>query len=288
MRERRVPLLRAYYLLRHTSENRRGWFTPEEAVDALCAGLDLTEKRAHQLLAKGNGFFWVLSEQYVYVVGIARLANKLGLRLEGSTVYIPVDSLRSLQVFSAFVYAAWFVPYTRQKFQFRHVEDAVQTIYTGYKSISRARLREIFGITRQTQRSYEEITNMVVEQQVRRQPKGPNVEPSLTEHWLNGGRGSVFGYFDPQSPYLYVQATNRYAMNLPYKKGRRRAKKLSGGPNPHGAEARPYQRVYFDDLKAATRAVLKGRTPTGEAYVRTDTFVRLRRGTYFHVMDVVV
>ncbi len=280
-----APTLRAYYMLRHTSENGRGWHPYEAAVAVLVDRLGITEKRATQLLAKGSGLFWTLSGEFVYLFSVAKVGDLLEVNKEGYTVYLPEEVFEELRTFKAYLYASWFAQFTRKMVKYITVNGERVSVAAGYKSISRAALRELFGVTRQTQAEYEHITNMDVQPQVKRYEPGTDIP--LPEHILDGGRGGVYGFQDPNSLWIYKQTSNRFAINLPAKRGKRRVKPKGGLSSKHEAEADRFYRYYFVHRKSAETAVSKGRAPLGEVCVYTGRAIRLTKNQTFHILDVV-
>lgn len=279
-----TPALRAFYMLRHTAENGRGWHTVSGAIEVLVERLGITLKRANQLLNKGDGQFWTLSPEFVYLFGVKKLGEVLDLEKEGWTVYIPEEAFLGLQSFNAYAYASWFAPYTKRFFKYIKVGGETQLVFVGYKSISRAAVRELFGITRQTQTEYEHLTGMSVQGQVKREK--PGTDFSIPEASFDGKIRGVYGYQEG-GLWIYRQTSNRYAISLPCKRGRRRVFPKGGLSTKHEAEAARKTRYYFSDRKAAVTAVEKGRAPLGEVCVYTEKFIQLQRYRSFHILEVI-
>lgn len=142
LKQERTADGRVWLLLRHLDSQGRGWHTREFATKQL-AGKESEwricgKRQLRNLLRRGNGLFWVLDRDRIWLRSQARVAHALGLRrMEKHSVSLtPADLTGSIGPVRAHLYAA-----------FHSKRDA--------RPISRASIQAVTGASRSSQRNYE-------------------------------------------------------------------------------------------------------------------------------------
>ena len=142
-------LLRVWYLARTVSaEHYR--IRQADLVQSIVQYLHVKERYANQLLESGDNLWWRLDHKhgFVYMLGAKTIYARLNCPVSNvSAIQMPLEQLAHLKSFYAFAYAAYLQSYVR-----------------GNRSlpVARATLMEIFGVTRNTLRSWEKAARVTV------------------------------------------------------------------------------------------------------------------------------
>lgn len=291
LRDGLSPILRAWYWVRLNDVGGCGWLTKNNFVSQVME-LGVSKRRAEQIHKRGEGVFWnTNSGDYIRLVALGKIGQNIGMDTnEGRRVYIPIAAMFDLRTFNAFCYATWFARATEKCV---YVDPDNRVHADGGKVLSRARLRELFGISKYTQRTYEYITKMQVEEQVAifKVDECTVDRVPLTESFLDGESGGVW-YFDVDHDgvqELLRQIPNRYGVEMKSEKHKKRTR-VGESPSYRGADPINFKRVYFFNAKAAVRAVKKFDTRNGYTYARKNQWLELAPGRrmraweayYFH------
>ena len=147
LKNQETPHLRAWYLLRHHNTRiygGNGWLSHKEAISVL--SVIYKQNRPREIIKSGEGMWWEVDGNGYRIFGIKTIAKRLHHK-PGHRVEVPMEAFSSIKRFRAFCYATFFAydssPYRNER----------------GKNISRAALKEIFGISIPTQINYERIEN---------------------------------------------------------------------------------------------------------------------------------
>lgn len=112
-----------------------GWILYKEAVKILCDILNIKKPRARQLLRQFDDQWWKIQRDRVWLKGKTKLVDFLDIDLDGEKVLIDIENLHTLSKFNAALFGSFYAK--------------------NPKTISRARLKQIWGVSKTTQIRYE-------------------------------------------------------------------------------------------------------------------------------------
>lgn len=131
---------RLWLFLRSLDQSGRGWIPLAEAIPAYREVTGLGEKQVMRTLAHGEGRWWTRQGNgTLRLHGLERVSKMMGT-YERYPVDVP-DAGNSLQTFRAYCYAAWVASHGGRQ----------------GVTISRARLRAIWGVSASTLRTWEHL-----------------------------------------------------------------------------------------------------------------------------------
>lgn len=242
-------LLRLWLIGHHVSRVRysgRGWVTVDELWNMLSQiGITMTRRHFRRLLQRGDGQFWSIYKERVFLRSIVFVAEELSIEagLQGGgliatnqpgglkSVWLPING--SHERWEAFVYAGWLAAH-------------------GAPTIARATLSGLFNRTDKTLRQWEkthlaETVNVVpgyaVMNEVAEQPAEHAFYDKAVQSWVY------------QIPNTYQAALRQ----TPYD-GQRRKVKHAVNPAGFGA-CGDKKRVYFATYKGLKRAIKRDDDP---------------------------
>ena len=227
--------LRLWLLLRSLDSQGKGWIEYEEAQKSFLA-LGLSRRSFRDTLSKGEGVWWVKNRGRIFLRGLEKVCLRFGV-LPGRPVMVQLD--RSLSKFKAALY----------------------TSFLNSRTISRAALRRLWGVSRTTMRRWEEVL-------------GVDVRPNLgyASESLGEGEGIGFLAFDPEGvPYWEITLRGRrflawtipntytYSVveTVPYGLARKVAKRIRPLLGGEGE----LRRLYFHEAKRAGKYLRKAGPP---------------------------
>lgn len=199
--------------------------------------------RLKQLLAEGNGRFWQLTDERLWLRSTVRVAHVLGVeRLNGRFFSIAKDDVTGrTAVFRAHCYAAWLSNHTNP--------------------MSQATIERLTGLTPRTQRRYCQLANIEVQQNI---TIGPAAHADRQEiAWQHGNTFEFTDFQGQQGPahrrYIAWHLPANYAVNGP--QGSRRQQKrhnqqlagLATTETPGNGQFAG-TRLFFANGKAAAKA----------------------------------
>lgn len=241
-----VTVLRAWYILRFLDSDGRGVVDRQQFMDQLrllgMSKAHLRHAQARQTALYGADAFFTVSHDKIEYRSLEAVAERL-MVAPGRSVYVPIDGCRSIEAFSASLYAAWHSPEQRM--------------------ISRERLEDLFGVSAQTLRRWERSARVNVEANV---VELQDADAAVAAQYIaeddrphkqdaDGG-----GYIFQRDGRTYYRTVNRYAG--PFTAGNRgrsrkatkRANYAAGGVLTGAAEKQ--NRIYFDARRLAGRRQL--------------------------------
>jgi len=249
IKNRETPLLRAWYLLRHHNTEKyggNGWLSHKEALSVL--SVIYKQNRPREIIKSGDGKWWEVDGDGYRIFGIQTMVRLLHHN-PGHRVEIPMEAFATVKIFRAFCYATFFA-----------FDSSLYRNERG-KNISRATLKDIFGITVPTQIEYERITSIEAREQLAYEvipnfdceteqtiPENEAIENykkektglyALTDIDHDGSKESVY-----QMPNNYLVETVFYKSNE-----NQRVKKVGGSDNRDGASRNSHNQIYFDHKK---------------------------------------
>ena len=218
--------------------------------------------RLKQLLAEGNGRFWHIDEERLWLRSTVRVAHVLGVtRLNGRFFTIAKDEIvGGTAVFRAHCYAAWLSNHTNP--------------------MSQATIERLTGLTPRTQRRYCQLANIEVQQNITIGPAAHTADRQEIA-WQHGNTFEFTDYRGQQGPahrrYIAWHLPANYAVNGP--QGSRRQQKrhnqqlagLATTETPGNGQFAG-TRLFFANGKAAAKAY--NRQMSGET---TDIYWQQRR-----------
>ena len=212
IRTKRSAAGRLWYLLRALDGQGKGWHdlaavrplvTTPSGQYRICG-----RRQLRNLLRQGDGLFWQLQADRLWLRRPARVAAALGLtKVVHRPVTLPLAKLLGpLKTVKAQLYAALHSA--------RTPNHSNRNKPTCSAPIARQTIENLTGLSRQTQRQYEQLARVDSRRQF---AIGPNPTPELCQElaWLRGN--SLFTYRDrrgrfgqPDQSYLAWQLPNRY------------------------------------------------------------------------------
>jgi len=270
-------ILRAYYLLRHhNSENHSGsgWLPYPEVKDVM--GNYWTENSVRDILILGNGIFWQESGLGIVIFKVERLGKAINC-LPGHRVEIPLEAFSSLMKFRAFAYATYFA-----KSSCEYGNDRG-------KNISRQVITKLFGISDTTQKRYEEIAAIKVENQYGLK-KIPVFNPSTMRHENEEEfRKHIEDKLKPGSwlwdadedgkPEIVQQLSNNYYVDTVIYKTNENKRVRNIGGDDHRYVAKPRLKLYHEHIKPLQKMVKKSNYQQ-EGYLHDKDISNKRRGRF--------
>jgi len=150
LQRKQAKFLRVWYLARFLDERGRGWVWLDD-LKRFCLDHSIMSKDSlRQTLRDGDGRWWVLVDyekrgRKVCLRGIRKICDLLGLEvLRRSPVLLPVNVFCQIADFRAHTYS---------------------TVFNGNdKPMSRATIKRISGVSKRSQRNYEQRAGVVVTQ----------------------------------------------------------------------------------------------------------------------------
>lgn len=140
---------RIYTFMRYLDTHGSGCLQRRYIIEK-AVSIGLSEDRTRQILRKGMDLFWIDSgEGYFRLISAYRIAQRFGVKV-GDLVKVPIENLTNGVMFKASIYQSWF---------------SKATLKQNGLSVSRETIKKYFGISPVTQRKYEHITDMAVEEQ---------------------------------------------------------------------------------------------------------------------------
>jgi len=94
--------LRLWYLLRQAAPMGR---LPLGEVFALSCG---NRRQTRSWLRKGNGLFWTVADGRLWLAGLGKVCERLGIPPRLAPAEVPLDAIQNLQLFRAALFASWF------------------------------------------------------------------------------------------------------------------------------------------------------------------------------------
>lgn len=252
---------RMWTVARAIDKQGGGWITVQELVDAW----PQSKRTIRDVLTRPAGqYFWTLyntgrgtpaNKQRVFLRGLETVCVNVGANT-GASFWLSYTDTHTLKSFKAICYAASFAG---------RDEPVI---------ISRTKLSEKFGATRQTLRNYEKAAGVEISYNVGRMSESA-YQAQQVAAWETGSAG--LGWTRPDvyhlAGHVYFQLPNGYTAEISRAaRPRRTARRvyhtlLSGGANDR--LDRRYERVFWYDELAAYKAASKGKT--GKTYfVKTD------------------
>lgn len=188
LREKMSAEYRLWLLLREL-DPAGGAYVSYEAIFTLPEKLDQTAKRLRQVIQRGMNIFWLDEGDGLRYSSKTRLAKILGLGWLGDRIQVDNRCLYGpLRYFKASVYACNFVRGT-EKGSFVGKKGE---IFHGGKTISRATLTKITGISRPTQYEYEEMMGIKVDAQFAYADQGQIADVPIADRLVGGKNRGVF------------------------------------------------------------------------------------------------
>jgi len=226
---------RLWLLLRALDLEGKGWIDYKEAQKAFLA-LGLSRRSFRDVLRKGESLWWTRGPNRIFYASLEKVCFRLRV-LPGRPVVIPLDSLRKLSTFKRILYASFF---TRER------------------TISRARLMELWGVSRTTLRRWERATGIRIQQNYARSSKPFSAGRSSGRRLIVGSEEENGGpywevvldrkrYLAWQIPNSYIYLGTEFAY-APYGLARKVRKRLTP---PEGGGG--YLRLYFRRPRDAHR-----------------------------------
>ena len=278
--EGKAALLRAWYWAKYLDTKKTGWISNDQFFDFIRI-LGLSKKRAQQLYDTGlDEGWWKISGSGIYLTGISKVLQMLGIDNEGALVLMHQDKFSKLKTFKANCYASWFV-----RRSWKHFDTSDNgLIAVGEVVISRERLTNLFGITPQTQRQYERISGMIVKETFAfSKISAEDVEKiHLPENTLEGKGGTFLSDVDNDGVQELVrQLPNSYTAQSPWIEKHHKKATSSSGQILKGQQAKADRpsKVFFASSKEVREAEKNGKFHGG--YMRTKNIVvrgKSRRG----------
>jgi hypothetical protein len=266
LRDGHTSLLRIWYWLRHLDRQSSGWISNQTFFECVTE-LGLTKTRAQQLYQEGLNEWWQPSGDGIYIVGRGPIGEMLGTK-EGYTVELPESVFENIQTFRAYIYATWFSEPSWKRIRV----EGKKMIPMGGRSISRGKLRELFGISESTQRRYEEIAGIMKSYQFARATVDENNfdEVPFREEFLEGEKCGQWIEFEDGKKILVWQISNRYTVSVTYCRQRSRVKGLTGNGGPKLSGRASHHKLFFDQKKEAEQAITHGKVQEGGIFVKSE------------------
>lgn len=199
----------------------------------------LRTAQARQTALYGADVWWTSHSDKIEYRSLEAVCERLQI-LPGRSVYVPVDGCRSIESFSAMLYAAWHSPESRM--------------------ISRERLEDLFGVTAQTLRRWERSARVNVEYNVVEILDGDH--EAAARHIAEDDRphkqdAEAAGYVFQRDGKTFYRTVNKYAGGFTTgnrgrsRKASKRANYAAGGVLTGAAEKQ--DRIFFDARRLAGR-----------------------------------
>lgn len=214
---------RLWLILRAQDGEGKGWIEKDK-VAAMAGRFGIPARRLRKALSSP---FFRIGRRRVFLVGLGKIAEALGCRV-GKPVWVDSECLFPLRRFRAALYAAWLA----QK------GEGVM--------ISRKRLEELWGRTRQTLRQWERLAGVEVKANYARCP-WPTTDDTLAVHIPSPYKMAADGVWF-QLPNRYVAPLDRASYGMARKVDRALA--LSPGEG--------YPRLYYHKASSLARAIQAG------------------------------
>lgn len=177
------------WLILRSIDKAGSCYVPSTATCDLAEKLDQTPKRLHQVIQKGMNIFWKDEGDGLRYTGRVKLGRSFGLDWLGDRVQLDDRTLYApLKHFKAAVYAANFVRDTEKGCYF----DRKGVQQHGGKTISRATITQITGLSRPTQYEYEEMMGIKVDPQFAYAAESEVSRLPIMERVVDGSRRGVF------------------------------------------------------------------------------------------------
>ena len=279
LKNQETPHLRAWYLLRHHNTRiygGNGWLSHKEAISVL--SVIYKQNRPREIIKSGEGMWWEVDGNGYRIFGIKTIAKRLHHK-PGHRVEVPMEAFSSIKRFRAFCYATFFAydssPYRNER----------------GKNISRAALKEIFGISIPTQINYERIASIKVREQFAYEAI-PNFdcetektipEDKAIERYKKKKSGLYVLVDVDNDGYLesvYQMPNNYFVDTVFYKPNEnKRVKRVGGSDNRDGASRKSHEQIYFDHKKQV-RKRLKNKDRHFGYVLDKETSSRHRKNIY--------